>query len=63
VIDLIKTKYPDFGATLAGEKLAKLDGVKLSEETLRKWMIQEGIWKAKKRKRERLTNEGQEEVD
>jgi len=50
VINLIKTKYEDFGPTLANEKLQSLHGITLSAETLRLWLIQEGIWKTKKKK-------------
>ena len=35
------SRYKDFGATLASEKLAKHEGIKLSRETLRKWIRQE----------------------
>ena len=42
---LVRTHYPDFGPTLACEKLAAHHGHKLSEETLRQWMIAEGLWK------------------
>ncbi|MEI6243326.1 MAG: ISNCY family transposase [Chlamydiota bacterium] len=50
VIHLIKTYYPDFGPTLAQEKLLERDKISLSDETLRKWMIEENIWKCKKKK-------------
>lgn len=50
VIKLYRDKYPDFGPTFATEKLLALDGIKLSTETLRKWLIAAGLWK-KKRKR------------
>ena len=43
---LLRTRYPDFGPTLAAEKLA-LDGVSLSVETVRQLLIGEGLWKAK----------------
>ena len=49
-VELIKEKYPDFGPTLAGEKLQSLHGVQVSVETLRKWLIEENIWKAKRKK-------------
>ena len=32
---LLKEKYPDFGATLAAEKLAELDKITASHETIR----------------------------
>jgi hypothetical protein len=50
VISLIRSKYPDFGPTLASEKLDELHGIKLSDETVRKLMIAHGIRKARKRK-------------
>lgn len=50
VLNLMKEKYWDFGPTLAVEKLEKNDGIKLSNETLRQWLIKEGIWKSKRKK-------------
>jgi len=50
VITLYAMKYPDFGPTLATEKLFEMDGIRISDETLRKWLLEQGIWK-KKRKR------------
>lgn len=44
VINTIKKKYRDFGPTLASEKLEEIDEIKISNETLRNWMIQKGIW-------------------
>ena len=49
-IELVKTKYPDFGPTFATEKLAERDGIKIGTETLRQLMIKEGIWHHKRRK-------------
>jgi hypothetical protein len=49
-VALIIGKYPDFGPTLASEKLASCDGIRVSVETVRKWMIAEGLWKPKRRK-------------
>lgn len=48
-IELISEKYPDFGPTFAAEKLA-LNGIEVSRETVRKWMIEAGIRKPKKRR-------------
>ncbi len=47
-IDLIHERYRDFGPTLAHEKLVETHGVKLSDESVRKLMIVEGLWKPKK---------------
>ena len=48
---LIKENYVDFGPTLAAEKLAEHHGFKVSRETLRKWMIEDGIWLSRKQRR------------
>jgi hypothetical protein len=40
----IREWYADFGPTLAAEKLASCHGLALSRETVRLWMIAEGIW-------------------
>jgi len=49
-IELVKTKYSDFGPTLATEKLLERDGIKIGTETIRQLMIKEGLWQHKKRK-------------
>ena len=43
VLRLFKAKYPDFGPTLASEKLLERDKVKVNDETLRLWLIKESI--------------------
>ena len=40
---ICKKFYPDFGPTLASEKLFEGHGIKLSDETLRTWFREEGI--------------------
>jgi len=52
--NLIKTNYPDFGPTLACEKLDELHGIKHADETVRKLMISVGLWIAKEKKIVRL---------
>jgi transposase len=42
--------WHDFGPTFASEQLAKRHDIKLSDETLRQWMIQAGLWKSRGRK-------------
>lgn len=49
-VGIIGERYPDFGPTLASEKLAACNGIQASEETVRKWMIAEGLWRPKRRK-------------
>jgi transposase len=50
VLSLYEERYSDFGPTLAAEKLFECDGITISDETLRKWLIEGGLWK-KRRKR------------
>lgn len=54
VVGLIREHYADFGPTLACEKLHQLHGHALSVETLRQWMIAEGLWQPKRRKQARI---------
>lgn len=49
VLKLYRKKYVDFGPTLAAEKLLELDGIAVSRETLRQWLLSAGLW-AKRRK-------------
>jgi len=50
-VALIRERYADFGPTLAAEKLAELDGLTVSRETLRQWMTGAGIWLSRKQRR------------
>ena len=43
VLKLYKEKYPDFGPTLATEKLFEIDKIKINDETLRLWLLGAGI--------------------
>lgn len=54
IVSLIRVDYSDFGPTLVCEKLAENWGYILSRETVRKWMLSEGIWQGKKRKSARI---------
>lgn len=51
VISLVKEYYPDFGPTLASEKLRERHGMFISRESLRKEMIKEGLWTVRKVKK------------
>jgi hypothetical protein len=44
VLALVRQNYPDFGPTFAAEKLASCQGLRLGVETLRQWMIADGLW-------------------
>jgi hypothetical protein len=50
-VALIKENYADFGPTLAAEMLAEHHGFKVSRETLRKWMTDDGLWLSRKQRR------------
>src|ERR1700760_4958010 len=43
-LKLVRERYADFGPTFAAEKLADLHGCSVSRETLRGWMIADGLW-------------------
>lgn len=42
VLELCRTRYADFGPTLASEKLAERDDKPVNRETLRRWLIEAG---------------------
>jgi hypothetical protein len=50
-LDLVKEKYEDFGPTLVHEKLTEVHQLQLSRESVRRLMIEEGIWKPKRAKK------------
>jgi transposase len=50
-VKLVRDNYIDFGPTFAAEKLAENHGLKVSRETLRKWMQDAGIWLSRKQRR------------
>lgn len=50
-LSIVRERYADFGPTLAAEKLAERDGVKVSRETLRKWMVEDGLWLSRSQRR------------
>ena len=43
-MSLVREHYSDFGPTLACEKLAERHGCTVSRETLRGWMVADGLW-------------------
>jgi transposase len=51
---LKQSDWHDFGPTFASEQLAKRHGIELSDETLRGWMIEAGIWKSRARRIEQV---------
>jgi len=43
-LGLLRSRYSDFGPTLATEKLRERHDIAVSVETLRRWMIDEELW-------------------
>jgi len=68
VMRLVGKKYSGeegerFGPTLAAEHLASDDGVEVNAQTLRRWMLAEGLWsRARKRRWHRKRRERKEHV-
>lgn len=50
-LKLYQEKYPDFGPTLASEKLFERDKIRVNDETLRLWLIEAKIPYRERRKR------------
>jgi len=53
VLMIYKRKYEGFGPTLACEKLREQEGYKISKETIRQWLVAEGIWQQRKSRQRR----------
>jgi hypothetical protein len=43
-LSIVRERYSDFGPSLGAEKLAEHHGCSVSRETLRGWMIADGLW-------------------
>lgn len=54
IIEKLKTTYTECGPTFAWEKLVKVERIRISLESVRKIMVEEGLWEARKRKRLKL---------
>jgi hypothetical protein len=50
-LELVRTRYADFGPTLAIEMLLDKHGIKVGRETLRTWMVKAGMWLSRKQRR------------
>ena len=51
VMNIVQTKYHDFGPTFASEKLMEIEGIAWSDEKLRQEMIKHGLWESKRRRK------------
>lgn len=49
IIERYRSRYEDFGPTLASEKLLQ-EGFKIDHETLRRWLLAEGLWCQKRQR-------------
>jgi len=47
-----RIRYADFGPTLAAEYLRGEDGLEVDHETLRRWLVAEGLWQARRRRQQ-----------
>jgi transposase len=54
ILEIVRERYSDFGPTLAAEKLRELHGLPVATETLRLWMIADGIWLRRKDRKPRV---------
>lgn len=52
ILARVQERYADFGPTLAAEYLQS-DGLTVSKETLRSWMIEAGLWRASRKRRQK----------
>jgi len=51
VLGIVKERYRSYGPTFVQEKLEEWHQLKVADETLRQWMIQEGLWQARSARR------------
>jgi transposase len=51
---IIRQQYWDFGPTLAAEKLHEVHQITLGRETLRLWMIEDGLWLDRRQRRKQV---------
>ena len=60
VLARYRERYPDFGPTLAAEKLQQ-EGLAVDHETLRRWLVEKGLWcSGRKRQQHRAWRERRE---
>jgi transposase len=44
VIGRYRESFADYGPTLASERLSEVDGLFVNAETLRRWLVKDGLW-------------------
>lgn len=52
ILRKVEDKYSGFGPTLAAEHLSSEDGLEVHPETLRRWMLEEGLWQRARKARQ-----------
>jgi transposase len=52
VLEVYRRRYPDFGPTFAAEKLHEHEGLTVCPQTLRRWLIEAGLWQRKRRRQQ-----------
>jgi hypothetical protein len=52
VLARYRVRYADFGPTLAAEYLGREDRLEVDHETLRRWLVVEGLWQARRRRQQ-----------
>ena len=50
VMDLVRKSFPDTGPQLISDELEDLHEITVNPETLRRWMMEEGLWSREKAK-------------
>lgn len=48
ILKVYRLRYEGFGPTLASEMLLDRNGIRVSKETLRKWLIADGLWQLRR---------------
>jgi transposase len=51
IVQLYRKRYPDFGPTLFTEKLKEREGITVSRETVRTWLLEADEWKRYRRRK------------
>lgn len=52
VMKLYEDRYQGFGPLLASEKLEEIEGIKVSKEKLRQWLMEVGLWERARKVRQ-----------
>ena len=53
ILKVYRLRYDGFGPLLASEMLLEHQGIRVSKETLRKWLVSEGLWQVRSPGRKR----------